>query len=1125
MGDGTNQCVVKPFGSLKPINSVLALKVQNTDLVLVGFGNELRIYSQDFSVVHDQLTFHDSHHIYGIQYGETDGLAAIYGLGRVVWCSLQVQESSPGAPESLNEMVIRCVEAGRLDEYDLFLECYNYARGKWLVGSSTGKLRLCPFDQQSHETASQPLVQSLVAPQSPTLYCMRISVFGESTEAMIVSGSAFSTVNVSVLDLGRESITQEQVLKAHNGVVYDVRVSGDGVRLISSSDDRKIVVWMREEEVREMSDCPIPLKFSPRYVLVGHEANIWSVDCLWEKGLIASVSEDGSLFVWDLNRTTNDKSPCPVGEGCPECIGSPEAKVLKAHQGRGGRIVRSVKDEQGYWTFITGGEGGDLKVWKYATQASPSSQDGETQLSHEDGHFSFSESRILPTDCYRPSEVDKSSTSVWYQGVHLVDQDRLIGVTRQGGLSIGTKTLQNAPRGWETTEIQDLGDHVYSMSCLDSGHLVLGSSRGKIMHGLVSSATKKMEMRQEVHLPSWTENVTFIHYFDLVEDELYLALSSCSRGFVGASVTQKTLEDFGGESSRTWRTSVLPIKGTPKYGELKCVDILKHNDGSGGTIVCGTVSGNIFTLDFKILRKEGSLGGSHSQEDFGEKLSLEIGLSNVLSSAHKGNVSSLSWINDSVSYGLLLQSTGQDGKINQYSVQGEIRLEWSHRWNSQCEYIVRCFNLGRSNDWLVIGALKHELFLYLAKDSVTSTPVLLLRHKFGGIKRSFQISVRRYSSRDILEVVWCQKPSIRIDQLDITNLLEGGQTFLKGCSATRLSIAKSFGSDSPSRLTYSSAWMTNSIVILGGEDHIVRLYDVSDSSQMSLIQSIRLLDPIRKLKVLSIREDMHILMITGGRQTFHMFEIRQDKSRGDIAIKTIFSNDCDKKRNNSRFISLDYILSPICPGKTAYKLLVLVGSSKGEILTFSFRLLDLGERMDLKLERAESLGLPFVPFSLAAKDFFGAALVLAGLSNGSIYVLRSSNPNLSSDDFSLGLALELEIKPHSSGVNSVLLLDGNLCDSQIAVSAGHDQKISVLRITLDRAKGNSLGEIVSSIPNAHFSSIRDICYDPTDKVLYSVSWDQTLKLNQMDEQTLSLTKVGQFQIPTWDSSKFSLPQK
>ncbi|KAH8582874.1 WD repeat [Cryptosporidium sp. chipmunk genotype I] len=1109
---------VQPLSSLKPVNSVSALKLHNINLILVGFGNELRIYSQDFETIHDQLVYHDSHNIYGIKYGEADNLVAIYGLNRVVWCRIQIQKSEQGITK-LKGQKIHSIKVGELEEYDLFLESTNYIKGKWLIGSSTGKIRLCQFEQKSQNNFI-PRIQNLILPQSPTLYCMKVHISSAFEEAMIVSGSAFSTVNVSVLSLKEANIAQEQILKAHNGVVYDLKILGDGTGILSSSDDRKIIVWMKEENPTQLSGNTKKLQFYPKYILVGHEAIIWSIDSLWEKRLIASISEDGDLFVWNLNKV-GAKSYLKVNGSNVQCINGPDSKVSKAHQGRGGRVIHSMShlldNNKNYWSFITTGEGGDLKVWKFFIgYKQVNIENDKVELTYENDHFVFSESKISPY-VNNQLEIDNSSCT-WYQGAHLIDQYNLIGVTRQGNLSFGTKCFQDLSKEWKSIVIQDLKDMVYSMSCLNTGHLVLGSSRGKIIHGLVNSITKEMEVRQELFIPDWKENITFVQYFALIDNEFYLALSSCSKGFVGASVSQKIAHCSKDEFTNTWITSIVPIKGTPKYGELKCLDIIKYDNNTQGKIVCGTVSGNIFILNFKVVRKENSQDGLEI-ESVSKRLTivLEIWLSKVLSNSHKGNVSSLSWMNN-LNTSMVFLSTGQDGKINQYSVKEEARLEWSHRWNSECEYIVKCFKLKNNSNWLIIGAVKHELFFYLTKDNVTCTPILLLKHRFGGIKRSFQINIRNYNDKDILEVIWCQKPSIRVDQLNITDILENqgfSNSFL-----TPLLMKRSLNVNPPSRLIHSSAWMSNSIVVLGGEDHIVRFYDISNLSKMSLVHSIRLLDPIRRLKVLNIRENVHILMITGGRQMFHIFEIRQGESQSNIVIRAAFSNNNDKKQNNCRLISLDYILYPISIGKS-YKLFVIVGSSKGEILVFSFQLLDLGEKLDLNLKKVFTLNLTFVPFSIKAENDSGEILVLVGLSNGTIKVLKSSNLGISTNEFSLDLVSKFEIKAHNSGVNSVILLDGRNNDFRLIASSGHDQKISVSRIMeTDEKEGSIMVDTVLSISNAHFSSIRDLCYDPIRRILYSISWDQMLKSSKFDELMLNIVDTKKFPISIWDPSKF-----
>ncbi|KAK9172638.1 WD40-repeat-containing protein [Cryptosporidium meleagridis] len=1110
MENDTIICGVKPLSSLKPINSLLALKLRNIDLILAGFGNELRIYSPNFETIYDQLVYHDSHNIYRIKYGELDDLVAIYGLNKVIWCRLHILESQPDISDS-KYLKIHLIKVGELEEYDLFLESCNYLKGKWLIGSSTGKIRLCQLEQQAQDYFI-PKIQNLIIPQSPTLYCMKVHILTDTKEVMIVSGSAFSTVNVSILTLNKESITQEQILKAHNGVVYDLRIIEDGAGILSSSDDRKIIVWMREENCLEFSKNTQKFQFYPKYILIGHEAIIWSIDTLWEKKLIASVSEDGDLFIWNLTQVKS-KSYVNINGVDIQCINGPNSKISKAHQGRGGRVIlsmsQSLENNKSYWSFITGGEGGDLKVWKFFI--------GYEQINIEDDHFAFSESKISP-DISKQLETNDSN-SIWYQGVHLIDQSRLIGVTRQGNLSFGMKSSQGSPYEWKSINLHDLGDMVYSMSSLNNGNLVFGSSRGKIIHGIVNLITMEMEFKNQLFMPNWTENVTFVQYFTIIENELYLSFSSCSKGFVGASVFHRIDHNSEAESTNPWISSIVPIKGTPKYGELKCLDIFKFNNNTQGKIVCGTVSGNIFILNFKVLRKEVNQDvlGINSVSN-GLDTIIEIWLSNVLSASHKGNVSSINWIND-LNSDLVFLSTGQDGKINQYSVKGEATLEWSHRWNSKCEYIVRCFKLNSSN-WLIIGAVKHELFFYLAKDNVTSSPILLLTHKFGGIKRSFQINIRNYNDEDVLEVIWCQKPSIRIDQLNIRKILES-QNFSNNF-LTPLLMTKCLNVNPPSRLIHSSAWMNNNIVIFGGEDHIVRFYDVSNPSKMCLIHSIRLLDPIRRLRVVNIRENVQILMITGGRQMFHVFEIRKERSESDIGIKTIFSNNNDRKQNNCRFISLDYVIEPISMGGN-YRLIVMVGSSKGEILIFSFQLLDLREKLELNLKKIVTFGLSFVPFSIRAENDSGEILVLVGLSNGSINVLKSRSLRISKNDFNIDLEFKFEIKAHNSGVNSVILLDRDKKDFRLIASSGHDQKISISRIITGKKKEDGIKvETLFSVSNAHFSSIRDLCYDPIKRILYSISWDQKLNFYRFDELMLNFVETRKFPISIWDPSCISI---
>ena len=164
-----------------------------------------------------------------------------------------------------------------------------------------------------------------------------------------------------------------------------------------------------------------------------------------------------------------------------------------------------------------------------------------------------------------------------------------------------------------------------------------------------------------------------------------------------------------------------------------------------------------------------------------------------------------------------------------------------------------------------------------------------------------------------------------------------------------VSTLYSLYSNPPSRLMYSVSWICNSKFIIGGEDHILRIYDILDDNSMNLIYSIRLLDPIRKINVLKISDTLYLVSVSGGRRMFHIFELSLIQNN-DLEMRLLFSNNSDSKSEfNSRFISLETILlSKDECNKTGCShfdhisskdyFIVFIGSSKGELVTFCFEL-------------------------------------------------------------------------------------------------------------------------------------------------------------------------------------------
>ncbi|KAJ2654308.1 WD repeat-containing protein 6, partial [Coemansia sp. RSA 1199] len=124
------------------------------------------------------------------------------------------------------------------------------------------------------------------------------ALYGATMQTLVIAaGTVFN--KVLVWDAWTKD-TEAQVrvqLSGHEGVVFGVRFSKDGRRIMSTSDDRSVRVWNLDEKCAEA-------------VLYGHGARVWS--CVEVGGdWLVSASEDGTCRVWRSGETEDVWRLCP----------------------------------------------------------------------------------------------------------------------------------------------------------------------------------------------------------------------------------------------------------------------------------------------------------------------------------------------------------------------------------------------------------------------------------------------------------------------------------------------------------------------------------------------------------------------------------------------------------------------------------------------------------------------------------------------------------------------------------------------------------------------------------------------------------------------------------------------
>ncbi|CDK24429.1 unnamed protein product [Kuraishia capsulata CBS 1993] len=156
------------------------------------------------------------------------------------------------------------------------------------------------------------------------LYSGYVSVTG--TEVTVAAGTVMS--GIVIWNLATETIAHN--LKGHEGSIFGVRISDDGKKLISCSDDRSIKLWDLETGKNIATGW-------------GHGARIWHLQFFQKNTKILSTSEDCTVRVWDA-----------------ESEDLANVEVFNAHQGKNA-WCGDVNEEIGI--IATGGSDGRLRIF------------------------------------------------------------------------------------------------------------------------------------------------------------------------------------------------------------------------------------------------------------------------------------------------------------------------------------------------------------------------------------------------------------------------------------------------------------------------------------------------------------------------------------------------------------------------------------------------------------------------------------------------------------------------------------------------------------------------------------------------------------------------------------------
>ncbi|RHZ50868.1 hypothetical protein Glove_490g36 [Diversispora epigaea] len=135
----------------------------------------------------------------------------------------------------------------------------------------------------------------------------------------------------------------------HEGIIFGVRFSNDGKLVASVSDDRTIRLWQTDDIYND----------KPK-VLYGHMARIW--DCYITDDYLISISEDSTCRVWKNSFTNNSNNNNDNDKGDLS-----DVDCLACWEGHVGKNVWSLAINPSRKIVATGGGDSGLRLWSLSS--------------------------------------------------------------------------------------------------------------------------------------------------------------------------------------------------------------------------------------------------------------------------------------------------------------------------------------------------------------------------------------------------------------------------------------------------------------------------------------------------------------------------------------------------------------------------------------------------------------------------------------------------------------------------------------------------------------------------------------------------------------------------------------
>lgn len=416
------------------------------------------------------------------------------------------------------------------------------------------------------------------------------ATLGISSEEIHVTNTAIEPTNENLQNLHYGSILLNR-LTGHEGSIFRIAWSCDGLKIISASDDRSARIWTCNFNVND-TDNPhslpnVDIIAGP--ILFGHNARIW--DCYISDKIIITASEDCTCRIWGSN--------------------GKHVATIKGHIGRG---VWRCGYDPGTSILITAGSDSSIKMRHLNTQSLRHLLHGIVKDNDADDKmevFKICLRMNLPVE----SREFIDSKSEYVRCLHLARESYLYVATNLGYLNCIDLTVPGEERWTTILKVNDKEPivclDVLIMESPDSPALqedwvAIGDGKGRVTVVQLVSSNLKHEISWSFVWSAERERQLLGIYWCKSLGHRHLFTSDPKGGLKLWRLEHTRLEHtfrevseskmVRGDPSKEYQASLVAEFGSTFLARIVCIDANCVDE----LLVCGDQRGNLVVFEFPV---------------------------------------------------------------------------------------------------------------------------------------------------------------------------------------------------------------------------------------------------------------------------------------------------------------------------------------------------------------------------------------------------------------------------------------------------------------------------------------------------------------------------------------------